>query len=38
MVGALQLSRITTDPEKSDQILQSGIAAALFLIAQAGAK
>ena len=38
MVGALQLSRITIDPEKSDQILQNGIAAALSLAANTGAK
>ncbi len=31
MVGALQLARIATDPAASEQILQSGIAAALAL-------
>lgn len=35
MVGALQLSRITIDKEKSDQVLQNGIAAALALVANA---
>ncbi len=38
LVGALQLSRITLDREKSDQILQGGIAAALALAAKADVK
>jgi len=36
MIGALQLARITIDKEKSDQILQSGISAALAIVGKVG--
>jgi hypothetical protein len=35
MLGALQLSRVVVDAEASDDILQSGVAAALRLAAGA---